>query len=128
MSCRKHGGPNQNDKSAHAYVRCTGTPWKPSYVKTGKTYRITREGWVYRKARDNVWRPLTSHYFWDNNYGANIVCQDMGYLTGSRTKTRNPNNRENFDNETGNRRCHRHATDILQCRKYGGPNNNDLTA
>jgi hypothetical protein len=52
----------------------------------------------------------------------------MGYLTGTRTRTRNPNNRENFDSETGNRRCNAGANDLLQCRKYGGPNNNDLSA
>jgi hypothetical protein len=109
-------------------VKCSGTPWRPSYVKTGKEFRITREGWVYRRARDGKWRPLTSHYFWDNNYGATIVCRDMGYGKGVRSHKRNHNNRENFDTETGNRRCASGNDNILQCRKYGGPNQNDKSA
>jgi hypothetical protein len=104
LQCRKYGGPNQKDLSAQANVKCSGTLWVPHYVRTGKEFRITREGWVERRSR-GVWRPLTSHYFWDNNYGAQIVCRDMRYGTGVRTKTRNPNNRAAFDTETGNRRC-----------------------
>jgi hypothetical protein len=128
LECRKHGGPNNKDYSAQANVKCSGTPWKPNYVKTGGEFRITTEGWVERKGRDNVWRPLTSHYFWDNNYGARIVCEDLGYGTGVRTRTRNYNNREKFDRETGYRRCSSGNTDILQCRKFGGPNDKDYSA
>jgi hypothetical protein len=105
LQCRKYGGPNQGDRSAHAHVKCSGKPWTPHYVRTGKEFRITREGWVERRARDGRWRPLTSHYFWDNNYGAQIVCRDMRYGSGVRTRTRNYNNRAAFDTETGNRRC-----------------------
>jgi hypothetical protein len=82
-------------------------------VKTGKEFRITREGWVERRARDGQWRPLTSHYFWDNNYGATIVCKDLGFGTGTRTKTRNKHNVANFDTETGNRRCASSHKNIL---------------
>jgi REP element-mobilizing transposase RayT len=85
-------------------------------------------GWIWRKASDGKWRPLTSHYFWDNNYGAGIVCRDMGFATGTRTKTRNHHNREDFDSETGYRRCAASSHKILDCRKYGGPNNNDKSA
>jgi hypothetical protein len=94
-------------------VKCSGTPWKPVFVRTGSEFKITREGFVYRKGRDNQWRPLTSHYFWDNNYGAEIVCLNMGYGKGVRTHTRNKNNRENFDTETGFRRCAASNTNIL---------------
>jgi hypothetical protein len=113
MQCRKHGGPNHNDRSAHAHVTCSGKPWVPHYVKTSNEFRITREGWVYRRGRDGVWRPMTSHYFWDNNHGAQIVCESLGYGKGVRTKTRNPHNRENFDHETGYRRCSGSNTNIL---------------
>jgi hypothetical protein len=89
---------------------------------------MTKEGWIDRRARDGRWRPLTSHYFWDNNYGATIVCKNMGFGRGTRTHTRNRNNRANFDSETGNRRCGASHTNILQCRKYGGPNNRDKSA
>jgi hypothetical protein len=126
LDCRKYGGPNQNDKSAQAHVRCSGTPWRPHYIRTGKEFRITREGWVERRS-GGIWRPLTSHYFWDNNYGAQIVCRDMNYGTGVRTKTRNQNNRSQFDS-IGNRRCAASNTSISQCRKHGGPNQNDLSA
>jgi hypothetical protein len=81
-------------------------------VKTGSEFKITREGWVYRLS-GGVWRPLTSHYFWDNNYGADIVCRDMGYGKGVRTKKRNYNNRELFDTQTGYRRCAAHNRNIL---------------
>jgi hypothetical protein len=113
LQCRKHGGPNQNDKSAHAFVTCSGKPWTPEYVKTGSEFRMTREGWIERRARDNVWRPLTSHYFWDNNFGARIVCENLGYGQGTRTHTRNHNNRAHFDTETGYRRCSAGNTNIL---------------
>jgi hypothetical protein len=56
---------------------------------------------------------LTSHYFWDNNYGARIVCEDLGYGKGVRSKRRNHNNRENFDSETGYRRCSSSNTSIM---------------
>jgi hypothetical protein len=52
---------------------------------------------------------LTSHYFWDNNYGAQIVCRNLRFGTGTRTKTRRHGNQELFDTETGNRRCHASA-------------------
>jgi hypothetical protein len=114
LSCRRHGGPNQNDLSAQAYVKCWGKPWVPRWSKTGSEFRITVDGWVYRKARDNVWRPMTSHYFWDNNYGARIVCEDLGFAQGTTRKgQRNQNNRETFDTETGYRRCHGGNTSIL---------------
>jgi hypothetical protein len=97
-----------------AYVSCSGLPWTPSYVKTGSEFRITVEGYVERKARDGNWRPLTSHYFWDNNYGARIVCENLGYGQGATQKgKRNSNNRERFDTETGYRRCHAGNTKIL---------------
>jgi hypothetical protein len=95
-----------------AHVRCSGKPWVPSYVKTGKEFRITREGWVEIHYK-GVWRPLTSHYFWDNNYGAQIVCESLGYGKGVRTKTRNPNNRDLFDTRTGYRRCSSGNTNIM---------------
>jgi hypothetical protein len=56
---------------------------------------------------------LTSHYFWDNNWGAEIVCRDLGYGKGVRTKTRNHNNIANFDSETGYRRCAANNRNIL---------------
>jgi hypothetical protein len=114
FQCRKHGGPNQKDLSAVANVKCSGKPWKPVYVKTGSEFRITTEGWVYRRGKDGQWRPLTSHYFWDNKYGARIVCENLGYGQGSTQKgKRNQNNRELFDSETGYRRCHAGNTHIL---------------
>jgi hypothetical protein len=94
-------------------VKCSGKPWVPNFVKVGSEFKITSEGWVYRRGKDGVWRPLTSHYFWDNNYGARIVCENLGYGNGVRTKTRNQNNRENFDTETGYRRCSAGNTNIL---------------
>jgi hypothetical protein len=126
--CRHHGGPNNNDRSAQANVRCSGKPWKPHYVKTGSQFRITREGFVYRRDKSGTWRPVTSHYFWDNDHGAQLVCEDLGYGKGVRTKTRNHHNREHFDAELGYRRCAANHRHILHCRKHGGPNNNDRTA
>jgi hypothetical protein len=116
MECRKHGGPNQNDKSAQAHVKCSGTPYKqPKLIRIGSEFAINggSAGHVWRKGKDGKWRPLTSHYFWDNNYGAQIVCRDIGFATGTRTKTRNNGNRDNFDTETGNRRCAAHNNNIL---------------
>jgi hypothetical protein len=115
MQCRKHGGPNNNDLSAQANVKCSGKPWKPTFGKVGKEFKMSggSTGWVWRKRGDGHWAPLTSHYFWDNNYGADIVCRDMGFGKGVRTRTRNYNNRENFDSETGNRRCSSGNTSIL---------------
>jgi hypothetical protein len=111
MQCRKHGGPNQNDKSAQAYVRCSGKPWKPTIGKKGSEFYITGgEGWVERRSsRDRIWRPMTSHYFWDNKYGAEIVCRHLGFGKGTTSKRRNNGNRENFDSQTGYRRCHSSA-------------------
>jgi hypothetical protein len=88
LDCRKYGGPNNNDKSAQAHVRCTGQ-WKPTPIgKTGSEFRISgaTSGWVHRKGKDGQWRPLTSHYFWDNNYGATIVCENLGFAKGTRGK------------------------------------------
>jgi hypothetical protein len=82
-------------------------------VKTGKEFRMTREGWVERRGRDRRWRPISSHYFWDNNYGADIVCRDMGYGKGVRTRIRNKHNRASFDTEVGHRRCAAGNTSIL---------------
>jgi hypothetical protein len=113
--------------SAQANVKCSGVPWKPHFVKTGSEFRITREGWVYRRGSGGVWRPISSHYFWDNNYGAQIVCENLGYGKGVRTRTRNYNNREQYDHSVGKRRCASSNTNILQCRKYGG-NNTDMSA
>jgi hypothetical protein len=70
-------------------------------------------GWLYYKGKGGSWRPLTSHYFWDNNWGADIVCRDMGFGKGTTSKRRNHNNRENFDTATGYRRCHNGATNIM---------------
>jgi hypothetical protein len=95
-------------------VRCSGKPWVPNYVKSGSEFRITTEGWVERRGKDGQWRPLTSHYFWDNNHGAKIVCENLGYGQGSTQKgKRNQNNRERFDTETGYRRCHAGNLSIL---------------
>jgi hypothetical protein len=93
-------------------VKCSGTPWRPNFVKTGSEFKITREGWVYRLS-GGVWRPISSHYFWDNNHGAQIVCESLGYGKGIRTRTRNPHNRENFDTQVGHRRCAASHTNIL---------------
>ena len=32
---------------------------------------------------NNTWSPICGHYFWDNNYGANIFCQKLGYTNGT---------------------------------------------
>merc|ERR1711939_548380 len=129
--CRKHGGPNNNDKSAQAHVRCSGQPYKrPPFHRVGSEFAISgnsRTGHVWRKGGDGAWRPLTSHYFWDNNYGAAIVCRNMGYGTGVRTRTRRNGNQELFDS-IGNRRCNANNRRLSDCRKYGGPNNRDLSA
>ena len=28
------------------------------------------------------WRPICGHYFWDNNVGANLFCQQLGHPSG----------------------------------------------
>jgi len=104
---------------------------RPPFHRTGSEFAISgnsHTGHVWRKASDGKWRPLTSHYFWDNNYGATIVCRNLKYGTGIRTKTRRPQNQENFDTETGYRRCAHGNKSIMQCRKHGGPNQNDKSA
>ena len=30
----------------------------------------------------NSWIPICGHYFWDNQNGAKLFCQKMGYLSG----------------------------------------------
>merc|ERR1711939_468963 len=98
---RKNGTPAQRWRVVYLDT-IKEEPWKrPAFGKTGREFAINgaTSGHVWRKARDGKWRPLTSHYFWDNNYGAQIVCRDMGFGTGVRTHTRNKNNRENFDTE-----------------------------
>jgi len=32
----------------------------------------------------SVWNPICGHYFWDNNHGATIVCQMLGFGSGIR--------------------------------------------
>jgi hypothetical protein len=108
-------------------VKCSGTPWVPRYVRTGSQFRITSEGWVEIK-HGSTWRPISSHYFWDNDYGARLVCENVGYGNGKRTKTRNPHNRSDFDTRVGHRRCAASNTNIFQCRKHGGPNQGDKSA
>ena len=31
---------------------------------------------------DGEWRPICGHYFWDNNFGADLFCQQLGYSSG----------------------------------------------
>jgi hypothetical protein len=118
MQCRRHGNVRNNDKSAHAHVKCSGKwiqPERPDFKKEGDNFAIsgTSSGWVWRRGKDKKWRPISSHYFWDNNYGATIVCRDLGYGKGVRTRTRNNNNHEQFDVEVGHRRCSAGNYDIL---------------
>ena len=28
------------------------------------------------------WTPICGHYFWDNNVGANLFCQELGFSSG----------------------------------------------
>ena len=37
---------------------------------------------------NNRWRPICGHYFWDNNNGADLFCQQLnqGYLSGTINK------------------------------------------
>ena len=32
---------------------------------------------------DNQWSPICGHYFWDNQVGAKLFCQKMGYHSGT---------------------------------------------
>ena len=34
---------------------------------------------------NSTWAPICGHYFWDNNYGADIFCQKLGYTNGTVT-------------------------------------------
>ena len=31
---------------------------------------------------DGKWRPICGHYFWDNNFGADLFCQQLGFSSG----------------------------------------------
>ena len=31
---------------------------------------------------DNQWVPICGHFFWDNQEGAKLFCQKMGYMSG----------------------------------------------
>ena len=31
---------------------------------------------------DNSWMPICGHYFWDNQNGAKLFCEKMGYTSG----------------------------------------------
>jgi hypothetical protein len=84
-----------------------------SMSRQAKNTELPEKDGSKERARDGRWRPLTAHYFWDNNYGASIVCRDLGYRIGIRHKKRNHNNRDLFDTETGNRRCSRSNLHIL---------------
>ena len=32
---------------------------------------------------NGTWSPICGHYFWDNNFGATIFCQKLGYKKGA---------------------------------------------
>ena len=32
---------------------------------------------------NGTWAPICGHYFWDNDYGATLFCQKMGYYNGT---------------------------------------------
>ena len=31
---------------------------------------------------NEMWVPICGHYFWDNNHGAELFCQKLGYKSG----------------------------------------------
>ena len=31
---------------------------------------------------DNGWHPICGHYFWNNNFGARLFCQELGFNDG----------------------------------------------
>ena len=39
---------------------------------------------------EGEWYPICGHYFWDNNDGATIVCQKLGFDSGTLQQVRAP--------------------------------------
>ena len=35
---------------------------------------------------NNQWTPICGHWFWNNNIGATLFCQELGYNSGVITK------------------------------------------
>ena len=31
---------------------------------------------------DNGWHPICGHWFWNNNFGARLFCQELGFNDG----------------------------------------------
>ena len=75
---------------------------------------------------NGTWAPICGHYFWDNNYGATLFCQKMGYQNGTVF------GKTNFQRHAGERysedafrvgKCFAH-NDLTRCR--GGCNDYKL--
>lgn len=39
---------------------------------------------------ENAWVPICGHYFWENDHGCDLVCQKLGYDSGTTTKLQTP--------------------------------------
>ena len=69
--------------------RCAGSQWcndgdvRVMESKFGKGVEFTPE--VYRLGR---WHPVCGHEFWDNHFGANVICRMLGFGRGTAIKAR----------------------------------------
>merc|ERR1719436_1667721 len=61
--------------------------------------------------RNGQWGTLCGHYWWDNQRGAENICNQLGYSEG--TKYTAPGGSGPI--QTGNRLCNGGETDILDC-------------
>ena len=61
--------------------------WKPlfyviyeKFLLAPKSVRLT-EGFPEILV-ENGWHPICGHYFWNNNFGARLFCQELGFNDG----------------------------------------------
>jgi len=80
----------------------------------------------------NKWKAVSAHYWWNNNWGANMVCRQIGYNRGvTIIGTRNPTNKTPFSTEIGMRECSVGSAEIFDCakkNKFGRWAQKDLAA
>ena len=54
---------------------------KTNHFYAGPQVRLTNDNFaeIYNNGK---WVPICGHNFWDNNVGATLFCQQLGYQTG----------------------------------------------
>ena len=65
---------------------------------------------------NDTWSPICGHYFWNNDNGANLFCQKLGYVNGTVTPKQTDLHTESYSVDSVRvGQCFHRNKDMMRC-------------